>query len=116
MGRVIPGKFFVIFLVGTFCASWVALSIERQLGAPNWAFYAIALITGLVLYATGAILTQSYISKRVGFDSGTAFGDTQAWELTAGTGVVPKWVSWIGIFGMCFLLAIPFQLVAWMVR
>jgi len=40
----------------------------------------------------------------------------QKWELTAGTGIVPKWVPCIGIVSIAFFLASPFELVAWLLR
>jgi hypothetical protein len=64
-----------------------------------------------VCYVSHAILTASFIRKRAPeflTNEETAFG-VQKWELTAGLGIVPKWVSWIGLasFACIFALLMP---------
>lgn len=107
---------FIILLAGTFGAAAIALMLQREIGAPYWAFYVIAVALALLLYSASAMLTQLFISRRVGFDTSDTGRGMQAWELTAGTGVVPKWVSWIGVAAICFGLAVPFELLALLVR
>ena len=55
-------------------------------------------VAGLILYFLNIALIRAYIPKRA--------PDTlqdEAWEETAGTGVVPKWESIIGMIGMGFM-------------
>ena len=63
--------------------------------------FAFSLIgVGVVLYLMGTMLTGAFISRRA---PETLEDDT--WEATAGTGIVPKWVSVIGLLGLGFLPA-----------
>jgi len=55
---------------------------------------------GILLYFANIFLIRSYIAKRA-----PKTLDNESWELTAGTGIVPRWVSVIGLFGMGFILA-----------
>ena len=68
----------------------------------------------IACYLTNISLIRAYVKMRTGeFDTTEVSPGVQAWELTAGTGIVPVWVSLIGMFGICFLLAIPFELSRW---
>lgn len=108
---------FVLFLIGTFAAAFVSISLQRGLGVPYWGYYAISAALAVVCYAVSALLIGAFIKRRTGsFDTTDALPGVQAWELTAGTGMVPMWVSWIGLAGICFALAIPFEGIAWLLR
>jgi hypothetical protein len=50
---------------------------------------------GIVLYFLNIFLVRAYIGQRA---PDTLENDT--WESTAGTGIVPRWVSVLGLFGM----------------
>jgi hypothetical protein len=59
-----------------------------------------------------AYLIQRYINKRLlgllELDAtlpGPAKGERYLWEMTAGTGVVPKWVSLIGLCAVALFVA-----------
>ena len=75
------------------------------------------MITGIIVTALGVIghivnllLMRHYLNKSNPgiLDIGTKFPDDRyAWEHTAGKGVVPKWVSLIGLLGMgCVVIGI----------
>lgn len=53
---------------------------------------------GLAAYFINVALIQFFISRRA---PSTLVNDT--WEQTAGLGVVPKWVSVLGLVGMGFI-------------
>lgn len=55
-------------------------------------------VVGLILYFLNIALIRAYIAKRA---PDTLRDDS--WEKTARTGVVPKWVSVIGMVGMGFV-------------
>lgn len=67
---------FLIFLIGTFAAASVSIILQRFLEAPEWTSYVISGILGLILYTINCLLTQKFISKKVGFDTSVAFGNT----------------------------------------
>lgn len=63
--------------------------------------FAFSLIgIGVALYYSNTVLIGMFISKRApeALEDGT-------WEDTAGTGIVPKWVSVIGLIGIGFVPA-----------
>ena len=55
-------------------------------------------VAGLILYFLNIALIRAYISKR----APETLRD-ESWEETAGTGIVPKWLSAIGMVGMGFV-------------
>lgn len=89
-----------------------------QIGAPSWSYYPVVVVLAVVLHLINVILIRRYISRRA-----PAFASTdevspgvQAWELTAGTGVVPEWVSLIGLAAMGSLLALLMPTVSAILR
>lgn len=55
-------------------------------------------VVGVVLYFLNVFLIRSYVGRH-----NPTLIDSDEWEDTAGTGVVPKWVSLIGLIGMGFI-------------
>lgn len=109
---------FILMCVLTFGAASGGLSIVRTLGWPYWAYHALVISVGVVLYLVNNFLIVGFIRKRAPefASSEESLPGLQKWELTAGTGVVPKWVSFIGLVSIAFFLASPFELVAWLLR
>jgi hypothetical protein len=89
---------------------WVLI----QSGAPSWLYFLALPILGVVCYVTNGILTGYYIEKRAPdfANSERVFGDVRTWELTAGLGIVPKWVSWIGLMSIACFVALLMPVVA----
>jgi hypothetical protein len=89
-----------------------------QIGAPSWSYYVTLPILAAILYVINASLIKSYIEKHAPDFASTKkiSDDMQKWELTAGTGVVPKWVSWIGLSAIASLLALIFPFFASLFR
>ena len=109
---------FLMMLGLTFVAANVGLAIMRACGWPYWAYHIIVVALGVGLYLINNFLLVSFIKKRAPdlASSDETMPGVQKWELTAGLGIVPKWVSYIGILAIAFILASPFELVAWLVR
>ncbi len=104
---------FFVTLLAVFLAGMVARRTQMSLHGPYWSFFALAVVYAILCYVACALLTGYYLNKRAGgIDTREIAPGMQAWESTAGTGVVPRWVSFIGIGSIYFLLAIPFELVA----
>jgi hypothetical protein len=109
---------FLIFCFLTFVAAWLAMMTVRMLTLPYWAYFVVCLFYGAVLYIVNSVLINWYIERRapnLASHDDVGFG-LEAWELTAGTGVVPRWVSWLGLLSLGFFLAIPFEFVASLIR
>jgi len=79
----------VLFFIG---AKHFTMKTETE----PWIAGLILCLMGVGFYFLNAFLIQHYIKKEMpdSLDDGS-------WEMTAGLGIVPKWVSYIG------LLAIP---------
>ncbi len=105
-------------LVLTIIAAAAGLSITRAFQWPYWAYHVLVVSVGIVLYLANNFVIVGYIRKRAPefASKQEAFLGVQKWELTAGLGIVPTWVSFVGLASMAFFLACPFELVAWLVR
>lgn len=102
----------------TFVAAGIGISSVRACGWPHWAYHVLVISVGVVLYLVNNFLIVSFIRRRAP-DFATndeVMPGVQKWELAAGTGIVPGWVSFIGLLSIAFLLASPFELVAWFMR
>jgi hypothetical protein len=109
---------FLLILVLTICAAYIGKITIRALKWPDWSFHVLVLSIGIMLYLANNMLIWAYIRKNApDFASkDECMPDIQKWELTVGTGIVPKWVSFIGIISIAFFLASPFDLLAWLLR
>lgn len=75
----------VVFLMG-------AALLNKLLETPPWVAGIALCVVGVVLYLSNVVLIRSYISKRA-----PELANDEMWELTDGTGIVPKWVSFLGL-------------------
>lgn len=107
---------FVKLLFITLAAELVLQAVQEALGWPEWAVYLLAVGFAVILMIGSHAATLAIIQRKVGLDTREVAPGVQAWEQTAGRGIVPRWVSFVGVLGMCFLLAIPFSLVAALLR
>ncbi len=109
---------FLLMLALTFGAGSLVLLVVRASGWPYWSYHLLVVSIGLGLYFVSNYLTVNFVRKRApGFASKEeVVPGVQAWELTAGTGIVPRWVSFIGLLAIAFVLASPFELFAWLLR
>lgn len=109
---------FLFMLLLTFGAATAGLSITRELSWPYWSYHVLVISIGIVLYLISNFLMVNFIRKRAPelATNEEAVPGVQKWELTANTGIVPKWVSYIGFVAVAFFLASPFELVAWLIR
>lgn len=82
--------------------SWLVIAFVVPLlvawqDGTSYAFAFSVSAAGVVMYFVNIALIHYYISRRA---PETLADDS--WELTAGTGIVPRWVSVIGLVGMGF--------------
>lgn len=105
-------------LILTFMAAGIAILTQRAIGVAEWWAYVVPIPYAGICYVMNVLLLKRYIERNApelaNFDE--AMPGIQNWELTAGTGVVPRWVSLIGLLSIGFILAIPFQFIANLVR
>jgi len=87
-------------LVGTMVFASVAMSLTRAFGIQKWVMSLCFLVLAIGLYLLNITLIQYFIKKR-----SPEFSDDQMWAFTAGTGIVPKWVSSIGLFSISAAIA-----------
>ncbi len=89
----------------------IGLSVKfllLKLGFPFWSYYVVLPLLALIFYILNVFLIKHFIRNRVPEFASTEEGPggIQKWELTAGTGIVPKWVSWLGLASIASLLAL----------
>jgi hypothetical protein len=109
---------FVRILILTFMATGIAILTQRAIGVAEWWAYVVPIPYAAICYVANVLLLERYIERNApelaNFDE--AVPGVQTWALTARTGVVPKWVSLIGLLAIGFIPAIPFQLIATLLR
>lgn len=100
-------------LIGLFLAF-----IVKKLALPFWAYFVASPTLALIFYVANSLLINRYIMKRTPEFASTEElpGGLQKWELTAGLGIVPKWVSWLGLAAIASLLALLIPFLAWLLR
>jgi hypothetical protein len=95
-----------VIIIGIFVFAVAAMRITKYFGIEKW-HISIGLIgLAIFLYLFSAILTQYFIKRQTPdfASSEEAFPETEKWELTAGLGIVPKWVSVIGLLAISALV------------
>lgn len=87
------------------------LLVTRVFEWPLWSSSILLVALALVLYLANSLLIGYYITARAP-EMATkepcgipGLEDVQTWELTAGLGIVPKWVSFIGLLSVSCIVA-----------
>lgn len=95
-----------IIIIGTFIFAVAAMRITRYFGFEKWQVAVGLAGVAILLYVANVILIRHFIKKRTPEFalSDEILPDIQKWELTAGLGVVPKWVSIIGLLSISALI------------
>ncbi|MEW6182712.1 MAG: hypothetical protein AB1500_05975 [Bacillota bacterium] len=104
----------MIILVGTFVLAVIAMRVQRQVGLEKWQVSLILIGLAIILYLANVFLIQHFIKRRAPelASNEEVVPGTQAWELTADLGIVPKWVS---VLGLLSISAIITAVVPWIV-
>jgi len=89
-------------IAGVFVFAIAAMQVTRYFGLEKWQVSLGLVGLAACFYILNIILIQYFIKKRAPdfASSQEAFPDVQKWELTAGLGIVPKWVSLIGLLAI----------------
>lgn len=88
-----------IIVIGIFIFVVVAMRITRHSGLEKWQVSLGLNGFAVLLYLLNIGLTQYFIKKLTPdfASSEEVIPGVQKWELTGGLGIVPKWVSVIGL-------------------
>jgi hypothetical protein len=86
-----------------FLSSWLFLSLAipiavAWLNGSTYTFAFSVFTVGVVLYFTNIFLIRYFIKRRALLSLKDASGET-----IAGTGIIPKWVSALGLVGLGFI-------------
>lgn len=97
-----------VILIGIFVFAVGATRITRYFGLEKWQVSLGLVGTAIFFYLLNIMLIQYFIKKKTPDFASTeeAFPDVQKWELTAGLGIVPKWVSVIGLLSISALIVV----------
>lgn len=88
-----------IIVIGTFFFAVLAMRITRTFAFEKWHVSIGLLLLGGILYILNIILIRLFIKART-----PEFANNEDWESTAGLGIVPKWVSIIGLLSFSALI------------
>ena len=94
-------------ITGTIVIAALAMNLTRAFQIQKWVMTLYLLVLAICLYFLNVALIRYFIKKRA-----PEFANDQMWEATAGTGIVPKWVSSIGLFSISALIA---AVVPWLI-
>ncbi len=82
----------------------VASLFVKATGLPFWTGGIFLFFLGIILYVINVRLITHFIDSKMPGLLDIDYmlppppkGEEYLWEKTAGTGIVPKWVSWIGL-------------------
>jgi hypothetical protein len=92
--------------IGIFIFAVVAMRITRNFGLEKWQVSLGLIGFALLLYLLNIWLIQYFIKRRTPdfASSEEVIPGVQKWEMTAGVGIVPKWVSVIGLLSISALI------------
>lgn len=84
-----------IVICGVLILAVLSFRLMTAFHLQRWQITAALLVLGVFLHVFSAFLTKAFIQRRA-----LDFANDQDWELTAGLGIVPKWVSAIGLVAL----------------
>lgn len=101
-------------IIGIFVFAVTAMRIMRYFELEKWQVSLSLIGLGILLYFLNLVLIQYFIKKRTpDFASYEEVRPkVQKWELTAGLGIVPKWVSLLGLLAISALVT---AIVPWVI-
>jgi hypothetical protein len=92
--------------IGIFIFTVAAMPITRHFGPEKWQVSLLFVGLAVLLYLLNVGLIQYFINKRTPDFASSEEGipGVQKWEMTAGIGIVPRWVSVIGLISISSLI------------
>ena len=121
MREVDMSKLVTNFIVFVFLSNMLASIFIKVTGLTFWWGGGFLAVLGALLYLTSKVLMIYFLKKNaprvLEFD--LAYGKPMPageylWEKTAGTGIVPKWVSWLGLVSMSCFAGLIMWIMVWL--
>lgn len=100
-----------IIIPGAVILAVVSMRITRYFGVEKWQVSLGLLGLAFALYVVNSLLIQHFIRKRA-----PELATDETWELTAGLGIVPKWVSFLGLLSISAVITAVLPLIGWLFR
>ena len=111
------------FSILTALSLMAASLFKRTFNLEFWWSAIFLGVIAFILYVSGVLLMKYYLEKNAPgvLDLDAAYGKPMRdgeylWEKTAGTGVVPKWVSWIGMAAFACVAGITIWMITWLMN
>jgi hypothetical protein len=99
--------------MGSLAIAFLLHVAQRVVGLPM-GYFVLALSAAVACYVAHLLLTRAYQIRRYGsYEKNEMPLATQALNLVTGDSVDPRWVGIFGLLGLCFLLAIPLEIMRW---
>lgn len=89
-----------IVTAGVFFFGVLAMRSVHAFAIPKWQASVALAVLGVALHIANVVLIRRYIRVRA-----PEFANDETWEHTAGLGIVPKWVSILGLLGIAAVIA-----------
>lgn len=91
-----------VIFIGALIFAVISVQLTRNFGLEKWQVSTALIGLGALFYLLNVLLIKHYIRKRTPDFASTeeVLPGVQKWELTAGVGIVPKWVSVIGLLAI----------------
>jgi len=109
------------FFISLILSMMAASLFLKATGLSFWWGALFLACLGVLLYLSNIYLIRHFINKKAPgvFELDATYGKPMKdseylWEKTAGTGIVPKWVSWIGIASYASFAGIVIWLIVWL--
>lgn len=91
-----------VILIGIFIFGVIAMRVMRAFTLEKWIVSLGLIVLASILYVLNILLIRYFIKKRA-----PEFANDESWEFTVGRGIVPKWVSAIGLLAIsAFIMAV----------
>jgi hypothetical protein len=95
-----------VIIIGIFIFAVAAVRITKYFGLKKWEVSLGFIGFSIFLYLLNVALIKYFVKKRTPdfTSSEEVLPGIQKWELTAGLGIVPKWVSVVGLLAISALV------------
>jgi len=90
---------FTVIIVGIFVLAVLAMRVTHAFGLEKWQVSIGLLVLAAILYFSNIFLIRHFIRGRT-----RELVNDELWDSTAGFGIVPKWVSVIGLLSFSALI------------
>jgi hypothetical protein len=92
-------RLLIFILIGSLPAGMGVAALVNNMGLPKWAYYANLILLGVAGLIICQVLTMTFIKRKTpAFATNEKLdGKEPAWMTTSGMGIVPQWVSMIGL-------------------